>query len=94
MGYNGAFGFHNNNNNTAVSSVGATLPITSSGGATPTISTSIDTNKLVGRSTAGVGVMEEITIGSGLTLSGGTLNATGGGGSSATSNLFAYYNFI
>ena len=34
------------------------------------------TNKLIGRSTAGVGVMEEITIGTGLTLSGGILNAT------------------
>ena len=49
--------------------------ITSSG----TITTSINTNRLVGRSTAGVGVMEEITIGSGLTLSGGTLTAAGGG---------------
>jgi hypothetical protein len=78
----------------AVTAVTATSPITSSGGATPNISTSMNTNKLIGRSTAGVGVMEEITIGSGLTLSGGILNATGGGGSSATSNLFAYYNFI
>ena len=59
-----------------VTSVTATSPITSSGGATPDISTSMATNKLIGRSTAGVGVMEEITIGTGLTLSGGTLNAT------------------
>jgi hypothetical protein len=36
----------------------------------------MNTNKLVGRSTAGTGVMEEITVGSGLTLSGGTLAAT------------------
>ena len=34
------------------------------------------TNKLIGRSTAGTGVMEEITVGTGLSLSGGTLNAT------------------
>jgi len=47
---------------------------------TGTISTSMNTNRLVGRSTAGVGIMEEITIGSGLSLSGGTLSATGGGG--------------
>ena len=60
----------------AVTSVTATSPITSSGGATPDISTSMATNKLIGRSTAGTGVMEEITIGSGLSLSGGTLNAT------------------
>jgi hypothetical protein len=60
----------------AVTSVTATSPITSSGGATPDISTSMATNKLIGRSTAGVGVMEEITVGTGLTLSGGTLNAT------------------
>jgi hypothetical protein len=59
-----------------VTSVTATSPITSSGGATPDISTSMATNKLIGRSTAGVGVMEEITVGTGLTLSGGTLNAT------------------
>jgi len=60
----------------AVTSVGATSPITSSGGNTPTISTSMATNKLIGRSSAGTGVMEEITVGSGLTLTGGTLNST------------------
>ena len=60
-----------------VASVTATSPITSSGGANPNISTSMNTNKLIGRSTAGVGVMEEITIGSGLSLSAGTLSATG-----------------
>jgi hypothetical protein len=38
------------------------------------------TNRLLGRSTAGAGDVEEITIGSGLTLSGGTLTSTGGGG--------------
>jgi hypothetical protein len=36
----------------------------------------MNTNKLVGRSTAGTGIMEEITVGTGLTLSSGTLNAT------------------
>jgi hypothetical protein len=59
-----------------VTSVTATSPITSSGGTTPDISTSMNTNKLIGRSTAGTGVMEEITVGTGLSLSGGTLNAT------------------
>jgi hypothetical protein len=47
------------------------------------------TNKLLGRSTAGTGVAEEITIGSGLTLSAGTISATGGGGGSSTGgNLY------
>ncbi|NBX97440.1 hypothetical protein EBQ81_01050, partial [bacterium] len=49
--------------------------ITTSG----TISTSMNTNKLVGRSTAGTGVMEEISVGTGLSLSGGTLSATATG---------------
>ena len=62
-----------------VTSVSATSPITSSGGTTPDISTSMATNKLIGRSTAGVGVMEEITIGAGLSLSAGTLSSTAEG---------------
>lgn len=41
----------------------------------------INTNRLLGRSTAGSGSVEEISIGSGLSLSGGTLSASGGGGS-------------
>jgi hypothetical protein len=61
-----------------VSNVTATAPLTSSGGTTPVLSTSMTTNKLIGRSTAGTGVMEEITIGSGLSLSAGTLSAAGG----------------
>ena len=61
---------------TYVTSVGATGPITSSGGTTPNISTSMATNRLIGRTTAGTGVMEEISVGTGLTLSGGTLSAT------------------
>ena len=65
-----------------VTDVTATSPITSSGGTTPIISTSMNTNKLIGRSTAGTGVMEEITIGTNLTLSGGVLDAAGGTGGS------------
>jgi len=60
----------------AVTAVTATSPITSSGGNTPVISTSMATNKLIGRSTAGVGVMEEISIGTGLSLSAGILTNT------------------
>lgn len=38
------------------------------------------TNKLLGRSTAGTGAAEEISIGVGLTLSAGTLTASINGG--------------
>ena len=62
---------------TAVTSV-ATAGLISGGTitSTGTITTSINTNRLVGRTTVGVGVMEEITVGTGLTLSAGTLSAT------------------
>lgn len=45
----------------------------------------MSTARLIGRSTAGTGAPEEITIGSGLTLSGGTLTGTGGFASPMTS---------
>lgn len=38
----------------------------------------MSTNRLLGRTTASSGAIEEISIGTNLTLSGGTLNATGG----------------
>ena len=51
-----------------------------------TITTSMATNKLVGRFTTGTGIMEEVTIGSGLTLTGaGVLN------NSATPTPTGYY---
>lgn len=61
----------------AVTSISATGPVTvSASTGSVNVSTSMSTNKLIGRSSAGTGVMEEITVGSGLTLSGGTLSAT------------------
>jgi len=75
---------------TSVLSVTATGPITSSGGTTPNISTSMSTNKLIGRSTAGTGVMEEITIGTGLSLSGGNLSATGTSPLTTKGDLFTF----
>jgi hypothetical protein len=60
----------------SVDSVGATAPITSSGGSNPIISTSMNTNKLIGRSSSGVGVMEEITVGDGLELVSNVLTNT------------------
>lgn len=63
------------------------------------IGAQMSTGKLLGRSTAGSGAIEEITIGSGLSLSGGTLSATGGGGgggggSSVGDNLYLNQNCI
>ena len=60
-----------------VTSVTATSPIASTGGATPVISTSMATNRLLGRGALGVGVAQEISIGTGLSLNIGTLNNTG-----------------
>jgi hypothetical protein len=71
-----------------VTGVTATAPLTSSGGTTPDISTSMATNKLIGRSSAGTGVMEEIAVGTGLTLSGGTLSST------ASSSVGFEMNFL
>jgi hypothetical protein len=42
------------------------------------IGAQMNTNKLLGRFTASTGAIEEISIGSGLSLTGGTLSATGG----------------
>lgn len=63
-----------------ITDVTATAPLTSSGGATPDISTLMSSGKLIGRHSSGSGVFQEITLGSNLSLSGDTLNATGGGG--------------
>lgn len=73
-----------------VTNVTATAPLTSSGGTTPDISTSMATNKLIGRSTAGVGVMEEISVGTGLSLSGGTLSATATSPLTTKGDLYTY----
>lgn len=58
--------------------VAATAPIAYDSG-TQTVSTNMATNRLLGRSSAGTGVAEEISVGSGLSLSSGTLSATLGG---------------
>ena len=58
-----------------VTSVTAIAPITSTAGTTPVISTSMSTNKLIGRYSAGNGTFQEITLGNGLSFSGNTLNA-------------------
>lgn len=53
----------------------------------------VTTNKLLGRSTAGSGSVEEISIGTGLSLSTGTLSATGGTGDSTGSLLYLASQF-
>lgn len=75
-----------------VTSVSVTAPITTTGGSTPTLSTSMNTNKLIGRGTAGTGVMEEITLGTNLTLLGTTLNASGGGTPGGSTTQVQYNN--
>jgi hypothetical protein len=52
--------------------VAATAPIAYDSG-TQTVSTSMATGKLLGRSAAGTGVAEEISVGSGLKLASGSL---------------------
>jgi hypothetical protein len=46
-------------------------------------------NRLLGRATSGAGDIEEITIGSGLTLTGTTLSASGGGGGGADGTVLS-----
>ncbi len=55
------------------------------------LTTSMATNKLLGRGTAGTGPFEEITLGTNLSLTGTTLNATGGGGSSTDTVSYSYF---
>jgi hypothetical protein len=47
------------------------------------------TAKLLGRTTASTGAIEEITVGTGLSLTSGTLTATGGGGGGSGSSVGA-----
>lgn len=63
----------------SITNVNAVAPLSeSTSGGTATITTSMSTGKLIGRGSSGNGVMEEITIGTNLSLSGNTINATGG----------------
>jgi hypothetical protein len=56
---------------------GSSGPVTSSG-------LTMATARLLGRTTAGTGAIEEITVGSGLSLAAGSLSATGGGTGTVT----------
>ena len=61
-----------------ITSVTATAPITATSGSAPIISTSMSSGKLIGRYSSGTGVMQEISLGTGLSFntSTGTLNGT------------------
>ena len=68
-------------------------------GAVTTSGIQMNTARLLGRTTASAGAVEEITVGSGLSLSAGALTATGGGGSgdvtgpgSSTDNALVRWN--
>ena len=53
----------------------------------------MSTGKMLGRTTASTGAAEEITIGSGLSLSGGTLASTSGGGSVTSTSVVTANGF-
>ena len=70
-----------------VSSSGATWTIDNGAVSYAKIQDVSNTSRLLGRATAGAGDIEEITIGSGLTLTGTTLSAGGGGGDVPTTMI-------
>ena len=68
--------------------ISTTAPLSGGGdlSANRTLTTSMATNKLIGRGTAGTGVFEEITLGTNISLSGTTINVpTGAGGVTSVS---------
>jgi hypothetical protein len=71
-----------------VSGSGATWTIDNSAVSYAKMQNISTSNRLIGRSSAGAGVFEEITVGSGLSLSAGTLSASGGGASYPTYGAF------
>jgi hypothetical protein len=79
------FSLGNGGGGGGVDSVTAVSPITSTGGTNPVISSLMNTQRLIGRSSSGSGVMEQIEIGDGLDLVGGVLSNT------ATPTPLGYY---
>lgn len=68
-----------------INSSGTVTPVSSGGSGSITSSGYTQTSaRLLGRTTASTGAIEEITVGTGLSLSAGSLTATGGGGLTAS----------
>lgn len=83
-------------NGTAISAASAGTDYVAPGAIT-TSGLTQTTARLLGRTTAGTGAVEEITVGSGLTFAAGTLSATGGAGdvvgpASATDNALVRFD--
>ena len=76
-----------NPHSTTAAQVGA-----AASGAVATSGLTMSTNKLLGRNTASTGAIEEITLGTNLSFSGTTLNATGGGSPGGSTTQVQYNN--
>jgi hypothetical protein len=93
-----ATGLLKNTTTTGVLSIAAAGTDFVGPGAVTTSGLTMATARLLGRSTASSGAIEEVTVGSGLTLSSGTLSASGGGSgdvvgpASATDNALVRFD--
>lgn len=69
--------------------INTTSPLSGGGdlSANRTLTTSMNTNRLIGRGTAAVGVMEEITLGTNISLTGTTVNVSSMGGETLAQTL-------
>jgi len=72
-----------------VMTASATVPGSELSGAYTAAALTIASNRLLGRVSASTGAVEEITLGTNLTFSGGALNATGGGVTSVSASSSA-----
>lgn len=71
----------------ANAAAGRTTLSAAASGAVGSSGLTMATARILGRTTASTGAIEEIVVGSNLTLSGGTLSGTGGGGASSLDGL-------
>lgn len=77
----GALVANNNLSDVASAATSRTNLGAAASGATTSSGLTMATSRLLGRTTASTGAVEEISVGSGLTLSGGSLSASGASGS-------------
>ena len=76
---------------TAIGKLNGNIATKATAGAVGSSGLTMATARILGRTTATTGAVEEITIGSGLSLTGGTLTATGGGGGGSGTKTFATF---